>query len=271
MSSGLPIAPYENPQLSPDGQRVVATADGQIVVGDLARGLITPVTRAGGCCATWSPDGRRVAFVRRARLYVADVTTGPDSERPLWDLPFDTTLCLDWAPDGTGLALNVEHPGWDHDVEWLPLTSGSDTWPQAAAPRPLVRTRALEMCPRISPNGRFLAYTAREGALGRSDVFVQSIASAADRAQVSLQGGGQPRWSRDGREILFTRSNEMWAVPFQPTSVPTLGAPRRLPLSGIYGYDVAADGRLLVVQPDPKWKRTVEVQVIVNWVAEFAR
>ena len=111
----------------------------------------------------------------------------------------------------------------------------------------------------LSPDGRWLAYTATES--GRPEVFVSSYPDPSlSRQQVSSEGGLNPLWTRGGREIVFRSGDQVIAVTVDPASG-DLGRPEVL-FEGPYlspagnhalGYDVSADGeRFLFVQRPPE-------------------
>jgi hypothetical protein len=68
-------------------------------------------------------------------------------------------------------------------------------------PVPIVRTRADERNPHVSPDGRWIAYSSNE--TGRSEIYVRPFPEGPGRIQVSVNGGVFPRWRRDGRELFF--------------------------------------------------------------------
>jgi hypothetical protein len=267
----LPDGRYDFVELSPDRGRIALWADGQIAVGDLARGVVTSITSLGGGHPTWSPDGRFVAYQRGSRLYVADSRAGPDSERPLSEEVFDSPQSLRWTADGSGIAFSAAQPHWDHDLLFLPLTAAADGWPVASASRALVRTKAAELFPRVSPDGRWLAYVAGQ-VYAAGQIFVQSSASSSDRTQVSPRNGTQPVWSRDGREILFRVDDELWAAPVETKPPLRVGTARRLAtVPGLLSYVAADDRRLLVISAIETGRRSIrELHVVVNWQAELA-
>jgi len=121
--------------------------------------------------------------------------------------------------------------------------------------RALIHTAANEMTPEFSPDGRWLAYVSNES--GRNEVYVQPYPGPGGRHLISTNGGEQPAWSRDGRELFYVQGGL-----YAPGGVPTLmsvrvetapkfaqGAPQPIlespDLSTAWGrnYDVAPDGR----------------------------
>jgi Tol biopolymer transport system component len=108
--------------------------------------------------------------------------------------------------------------------------------------------------PTISPNGRWLAYSSDES--GRAEVYVRPFPDARGfKRQVSAAGGVSPRWSHDGRQLFFVdESHFMVAAPIVSGDAITVGEPKRLfdtsPYNlGNVGFDVAPDGRFLMIRP----------------------
>jgi hypothetical protein len=140
----------------------------------------------------------------------------------------------------------------------------------------VVRGPFAEQSPQLSPDGRWLAYTSDES--GRFEVFVQPFPDPGARIQISTEGGEEPRWSRNGRELFYLRDERMMAVEISTTGALKAGAPRTL-FEGRYvrspnavaGYDVAADGRFLMVQPLHPDPPTNQIHVVLNWTEELKR
>jgi serine/threonine-protein kinase len=124
-----------------------------------------------------------------------------------------------------------------------------------SVPVPLVVGTGVFRTPAVSPDGKWIAYSSDE--LGRTEVYARSFPDTkASQRKVSVAGGSFPRWSRDGQELFFFDGAEkMVAVKVTPgpsisTSPPeplfdasALGAGN----PGV-GFDVAADGRFLMVR-----------------------
>ncbi len=116
-------------------------------------------------------------------------------------------------------------------------------------------TPFAERHPRLSPDGRWLAYTSNES--GRDEVLVQSFPGAGRPDTDFHDGGIEPVWSRDGRELFYLNGDAMMAVEIRTS--PTFAAgPAQTLFEGRYvlgtnavaSYDVSADGqRFLRVQP----------------------
>jgi hypothetical protein len=123
----------------------------------------------------------------------------------------------------------------------------------------------------LSPDGRLIAYG--EQRTGNWEVFVASFPSFKDIRQVSLNGGAQPRWRGDGRELFFIDyEGGMMSATVQRGSPPKIGVPRKLFNTGLVPdptvnqYAVTQDGlKFLVLQPRKGFQETYSV--ILNWPA----
>jgi serine/threonine-protein kinase len=266
-----------NAAISPDGRRAavdVQTDTIGIWIYDFSRATLTPLTTGSGSSQAprWTPDGKRIVY-RGTR-------TG---FRNLWWKTVDDTTNEERLASGE----RTQTPGsWSTDGEWLIYSesdpeTGLDVWALPAGgdskPRVIIRTPFVENFPRLSPDGRWLAYASDES--GRADVLVQAFPASGGRSQISSDGGTEPVWSRDGRELFYVNGDKMMAVEITTTPVFRAGAPRLLfegryllSPNGVAAYDVAADGRrFLRVQPMHPDPPTNQIHVVQNWFQELKR
>ncbi len=128
----------------------------------------------------------------------------------------------------------------------------------------------------MSPDGRWIAFVETES--GRREVFVQSFPDLGAKHQVSIEGGAEAVWSRDGRKLFFRQDDRMFAVDvgYEPTI--RFGPPRLLFVGdydsadvGHQHYDISLeDDRFLMIkhgEPDGP----AEVRVVLNWSRELSR
>jgi serine/threonine protein kinase len=244
---------FSQVRVSPDESRAaVMMADPanhgrDVWVVALSDGSITRVTShpSDDWFPAWSPDGSEVIFGSQRNdtytIYAAPATGG-GNERQIYK---STTAGLigptDWSRDGR-LILFHSYPRADINV--LPMATPD-------APVPVVTSRFTDWVASFSPNGRWIAYMSDES--GQSEVYVRAV-DQPRRYRISLGGGSQPRWRRDGRELFFigagdrlyattvradtTFQSETPSPLFQPC--PVLPGQENGPF--MYRYDVGADG-----------------------------
>jgi len=263
------------PELSPDGRRVavVRTLESyeDVWLLDLVRGGMTRFTfdaaRDGG--AVWSPDGTRVAFPSNRKsaldLYVKP-SSGTGREELLWESPNNPKIPLSWSPDGRFLLFYDVDPKTDFDLWTLPLTGDEK-------PSPWLDTPFTETLGQFSPDGRWIAYQSNES--GQFEIYVQSFPVASGKWQISTQGGTQPRWRADGKELFFIAPDLKLMAAGVIASTATFDAtpPVALFQTRIVGgpnqfakhqYAVSRDGRFLIIEPLEEPTAT-PITLILNW------
>jgi len=194
--------------LSPDGRRLavgsgLSSGGLSIWVKQLDRGPFTRLTFGGqDRRPAWSPDGKRVAFVRDSgnggNVYARPVDgSGADRLLARIDRPIQEVT---WSGDGAWLVVRTDN-GTAGLGDLVGIRTSGDT-----TPVPLVATEFTELHPAVSPDGRWLAYTSNES--GANEIYVRPFpGTSAGRWQVSNGGGTQPQWSADGRELFFLDGN----------------------------------------------------------------
>ena len=176
---------------------------------------------------------------------------------------------LTWSADGSRAAYRDGYSdgGAMRDIHVLRV--GSDT-----TPRPFLATPADEQNPKLSPDGRWLAYVSDES--GRREVYVRPFPDGGGRWQVSADGAVQPLWRRDGRELYFLNlTGDLLAVPVLPGASFGHGRPQVLFPARRYlrdpnatTYDITPDGaRFLFIRrgdEDP-------LVTVIHWTEELRR
>ncbi|HUL70208.1 MAG TPA: protein kinase [Gemmatimonadales bacterium] len=266
--------------LSRDGKRVAvgaASGDGfDIWIKELDHGPFTRLTFSGqGRRPVWSPDGSEVAYIRDTlsggNVY-AHRSDGSGQDRLLasLDRPIQSA---DWSRDGQWLLMRTDDAAEGHGDIVGKRTSG-DT-----AAVPLAATQFEELHPSLSRDGHWMAYSSNES--GQYEVYVRPFPNAASgRWQVSIGGGGAPRWSPDGSELYFLNGNQLIAARI--VTAPTFAVAQRTPLFSVADYDidfyhqsfeVTPDGRsfLFLASTDRLAHRanTGRLVLVSNWFAEL--
>ena len=273
-----PLRIYDDPHLSPDGQRLAVqigpeSGNSDIWIYHIPRGTLARLTFERGNMPRWMPDGKRLAFGSRRAGGPANLFWKPaDGSGPAEQLTESERVHLpsSWSPDGQVLAFEESHPTTGMDIWVLPLQG-------ERKPRPFLQTQFGERAPVFSPDGHWLAYMSNES--GRNEVYVQPYPGPGGKWQISTEGGNEPLWAKNGRELFYRNGNKMMAV--EVTTQPTFraGTPTLL-FEGQYhndfnwsppNYDVTPDGqRFLMIQPGEKEEAT-QINVVLNWFEELKR
>jgi Tol biopolymer transport system component len=264
---------YEDPAISPDGRSVTAmridrmTGGASIWLSDSQQGAFRRLTAAGAFNHTpiWSPDGRRIVYEADragASDFYARQRSGTGADELLLSSNEQASL-NDWSPDGRYVAYQMLSPKTKWDLWLLPLSGDR-------RPVPFLQTDANETTGRFSPDGKWMAYAADES--GRSEVYVVPFPGPGGKWQVSSEGGAQPRWSRDGRELFYLAGDrKLMSVSIAPGSTFAAAAPKTLfqTRSRYTGgaYDVSPDGKSFVVNTLAE-ESAVPITVVVNWLTE---
>ena len=287
----LPLrpGPYASPRLAPDGRRVAVTvgaASPQVWVYDIDRSNFSPVTFEGENSApVWTPDGQSVTFASSSGgpdgLFTIPVDrSGP--ALPVRSSPTHILTPVDWSSDG--VLAYVQNPVSDAgSMDIVTTRPGDGQSPQLLAGSPYPEASAA-----FSRDGRWVAYVTIEGERTperRTEVYVRPYAEAGPLIKISEGGGGEPVWSRDERQLFYrTIPKPGWSgiVAVDVSFTPTFRAGPRRPLFELpqrfltsspgRGYDVAADGRFLMVS-SPENVPLVPKQIVLvqNWFAELRR
>ncbi len=172
-------------------------------------------------------------------------------------------LATSWARNGR-IAMTLVGPGSSGDIG---IEDEGGTGPLTQA----VKTRFKEVSASLSPDGEFLAYASDES--GKWEVYVQPVGSAGEKIQVSIDGGEEPVWGRNGKEIFFRFADFLMAAPVNSLHPLDVGTPQRLirgsfakePITVVPSYDVTSDGRrFLMVEGRPASANARTLTVILN-------
>jgi Tol biopolymer transport system component len=262
----LPAGAWRVLSTTPDGRRALIGKGQEIWFVDLERSIPTRLVTNLGTDASGvtSPDGRRVAYLKnregREGIVVVDLAGRVEFEVYPDDLYKTVT---DWSPDGRYIVYRALDPETDWDI-WLLPTEGDHT------PVQLIGGPDWDMNGRVSPDGRWMAYAARE--LEGPQVYVTSFPEPNFKVRVTPEGGGLPTWGRGGRELYYWHRNTRYAVPMEPGEEARPGTP--VPLYTLEtqqaGKDVMQDGeRFLVTRGDPGSER--RLRLLLNWTALLER
>jgi len=246
-----PARAYRIPRLSPDGRRVVVAIDdegAQTWLFDLFRETLTRLTFGGTVnqAPVWAPDGKRVAFQSNKEGPLELFSQFADGSGGLERLTTgeSTPAANSWSSDGQLLAFVDPNPttGWDI---WVLRLSDHKA-------QPFLQTAFNESAPRFSPDGHWLAYVSDES--GHWEIYVQPYPGPGGKWQISADGGTEPVWNPNGRELFYRSGRKMMAVEIATRPGFAAGKPRVL-FQGDYlptplqfpNYDVSPDGQLFLM------------------------
>jgi serine/threonine protein kinase/Tol biopolymer transport system component len=252
---------YWLPALSPNGQHVAFSREdvGGVWDQDLVRGPLTPL-RDDGNFHIWTPDGTHIVVTTPSGMKVVD----PHGGEPAQPVP------------GSSAGDNVSDVTSDGIVAYVRLSpdTQADIYLRSldgrAPVRALARTPAYEGAPQISPDQRWIAYVSDES--GASEIYVRPFPGFGRKWPISTHGGAEPRWSRNGQELFYRNDDQMMSVhrsndPENPFSQPVkLWEHKYLNGRAQPMYDVAKDGRFLMIRDEPGSRRLI---VVENWIEEL--
>jgi hypothetical protein len=261
--------PLHNPTISPDQRYVAADASingprSGIWLIDIARGA--PVRFSDGILPSWGPHGSQLSFTLPRGAGYADIMgrsiTGPAAG--------DTTLVAgpqpkipgNWAPDGQ-MVFTTTSPQFRLDLWRLP--AGART-PVPVSPDPIQRAARTGLA-------RWALDRLHLRRIGQLGGLSANIPDAGGKRVVSIGGGGEPLWRKDGRELYYLATDGMlMAVDVTNGTLLQVGRPKPLFRAPITAdiltyrnqYAVDADGqRFLFDSPGER----EPINVVVNWNA----
>jgi Tol biopolymer transport system component len=263
----VPPQDYVDPSISPDGKRIAVVIRGvqRLEVLDRDRGLVTNLAaNLGSFAPVWTSDGKNLlldavdASQQRGIYRVAvDGTSEPQLIRTTAQTSHVTSIAGDYA------AIMVSDPVTNTDLWLLSLHAPYEL-------HPFKRTPAVERQASLSPNSHWLVYASNES--GRSEIYLEPVPGPGGRRQISSDGGDQPRWVRNGREITYRNGTKMMSVPVQLQ--PMFRADKPIELfdrkfdsgAAVAGYDVTPDGQTFVMTRSEHDNPT-EIRVVMGWPA----
>ena len=221
----------------------------------------------------WSPDGGYVAFAQTQKDGSSDIykkTSNGSGADEVLDKDSRFKIPYDWSRDGQYIIEGVLDPRTKFDIWVLPLSSQGASGERKAFP--YLQTEFDEKNARLSPDGRWLAYSSDE--TGNDEIYVQTFPKHGGKWQVSTNGGTLPVWSHDGKHLFFIDGKgRMTSVdvknvdaknPQFEAGVPVSLFDVRLGILGESRFDVSKDGRFLIPIQVSQTESS-PITVLVNW------
>ena len=269
------VRAYATPRVSPDGGRVAfhiqeirQNIDNHLWMLDLTRGTNSRLTFEGNNTGpVWTPDGRQLIYSAASSVIgsigtIASLGTDANSQPlTLMEEVIGRPTATSVLPDGKFVIGTTGNNVWV-----LPL--GGD--PKTAKPQPFLDNRFTRAEFQFSPDGKWVAYQSNES--GRNEVYVSPFPGPGGKSQVSTDGGTQPRWNRNGRELFFRSGAKLMAVDTELAPAFRAGTPKMLFEKVSSDYDVHPDGkRFLMLKPAATTTDSSELHIILNWFEDLRR
>ena len=273
-----PSLSYAIPRLSPDGKRLVIevrSLEHDLWLWDFAAQRLSRLTfgPALDMSPVWTPNGRQIVYASSRggafNVYSQNADgTGPASRLTAGSSSeFPTTI----TRDGLHLICNLLVKG-QTGIARLALAPAGFKEPSRT--ESLINTAFEEVDAQISPDGRYLAYQSNES--GRFQVYVRPFPNvSAGRWQVTMEGGSNPMWARNGAELFYLDgSSAMTAVPvqtegdtFKAGNPTTLFDARVYSGEGTRAYDATLDGsRFILIKGSAT---PAGISVVLNWFEDL--
>jgi eukaryotic-like serine/threonine-protein kinase len=274
----LPLTPraFTNPRLSPDGKRLAfAARDGDrrdIWVHDFTTEKLSRMTREDDNLAPlWTRDGSQLTYTssRAGTQHILRQSTNGAGNAESLVSSRNRLFPNAWTADSRTL-LYVDSPPTDMSQIFVLSIGG------VPLPRPLLPGARARRHSSLSPDGRWVAFTSTE--TGRGEIYVDSFPTPSARQQITTENGREAIWSRDGRHLFYRSGPRLFAVSVDTTHGFVAGKPALLferpyfaDFDNGFDYDVAPDGRFLMIKPSEEEQAPPRLHVVANWVDELTR
>ncbi len=275
----LPEQPkrYLGAALDAESKRLVVSigendGEGDLSLYEIDRGAWTRLTTGmqTAYALAWSPDGKWIFFTSfksgEGKLFRIPSQGGTPEQLTFldsWDYPSSVT------PDGASVVYTKTEPAYA-GLMTLRLDPRGAPQPLTVSPGDYHELSAM-----VSPDGRWVAYYSDQS--GSRQVHVRPLAGNGESIRVSSTGGTNPRWSGDGRELLYERGQEIWVVPVEPGDTFQYGAPRMLLNTGFLGHlgshivgGVGTD-RFVAIRRRETAPPSRMIAYVPNWLEELKR
>jgi eukaryotic-like serine/threonine-protein kinase len=271
VGEAAPPGAYNNVELSNDGKHLAfdrATNNTDVWLLDLDRHITSRLTFQQSNVPIWSPDGRTVVFAT-GRTGLLDLYQRPSN----MSSPDEVLLKLgappilfpsDWSADGKYLAYYRTDAKTQLDIWVLPMYGDRK-------PFPYVHGEFNESQGQFSPDGKWMAYVSDES--GTPEIYVQSFPTLTGKLQISPNGGSQPRWRPDGKELFYVAPDrKLMAVTVKSGATIDATAPRSLfettlPITpNRQTYAVSPDGQRFLLNA-PLEVASPPMTIVENWTA----
>jgi eukaryotic-like serine/threonine-protein kinase len=281
-----PPARYANPRLSPNGQSVAVDIDDPqsfntdiwIIGSNPSAPFRFTFDPGQDEAPLWSSDGKTILWLsdrggkNNLHIKAADESGSDKSITAL--LPSQLSFASapsDWSPDRRFVLYTDMHEGTVLHLWVLPMTGPS-------ASHRLLDGNAADLEGQFSPDGRWIAYCSNPS--GQWEIYVTPFPPTGLKYQISTNGGREPRWRRDGKELFFlSPDRRLMRVSVKAGSKFAFTAPKPLfmtqahePITAeeFFTYDVSADGQRFLINTNVEKNPPPPLDIILNWASRFS-
>jgi len=251
---------------------VAITVGFDVWVYEMARGILTPRTFGGRQyrAPIWTPDGERLTFTGGGGEGIFWIPADGNGEMEQLTVTEDgnTQIPGSWSPDNILVYSEGLQPQGVGDI-WVLSPEGDGN------PQEFLVNEFYERHPMFSPDGRWIAFTSDRS--GQDEIYVTAYPDKGGVVQISTNGGTQPLWARDGKELFYRNGDKLVAVSVQ--TEPTFKAETPVflfegtyfhgPFNRTSNYDISLDGqRFLMIKEE---RGIAQIHVVLNWFEELKR
>jgi serine/threonine-protein kinase len=280
---------YRFPSVSPKGSRIailaidVETGDQNIWIWDDVRKNLFKLTfdESGKMTPVWTPDGKKIAFYSNREgggIYWKNSDATGEVEKVASD-PDRILTPYSWSRDGKSLVVQEVVSQTNVDLSMLSMEGDRKRIP-------LLQTEYVEGQPKVSPDGKWIAYASNES--GRNEICVRPFPEVEKgKWPVSTNGGSCPLWSPDGRELYYLGDdNSVMAVSVETSPTFGFGVPRILFQSRYVGFsvnggtpwDIHPEGDRFLMMKEPGTDSAGDIlgssrriNIVLNWSEELKK
>ncbi len=265
------VRPYDDVRLSPDNQKVAITiraANDDIWVYDMSNASFTRHTFGGGNSGLpdWTPDGKKIFFVSERgnenRIFWKPSDGSGTPEKLGTESQITADYRLTTSPDGKSVIYSS-----NGDLYSMSLEGTHES-------KPILQDSFSANAPRLSPDGRLLAYTSDES--GRTEVYVVRYPQMNGRWVLSNGGVDYaPIWDPTGKALYYSQSGTLLKVDINQEPTMSFSPPQKIvtpPASVIAIHDIARDGKKFVVTlAEETTADATQLTVVLGWFSELRR
>jgi Tol biopolymer transport system component len=238
---------------------------------DFARNTLNPLGASSGSsqAPVWTRDGARVIY-RATRKGLRNVywraADGSGDEEALTTKASVIQSPSSVSPDGQWLVFTESgtHEAGGRGI-WVMRLEGDRT------PRHLFPQPGGEWNGQLSPDGRWIAFQATVSS--RTEIYVAPFPGPGPRHQVSIEGGVDPLWSRDSRELFFQQGIRLMRVGVDPGTTFSSSAPQFVhegrflkQQNDMTNWSITPDGsRFLRIQQVEPERAVTRIDLVQNW------